>query len=53
MHKEIFNRGIALLDFMQDRWDIILDDNLFKARLLHVAGIINVPCVDKNAEKIA
>ncbi|MEB5477561.1 DUF262 domain-containing protein [Acinetobacter pollinis] len=44
--KEIFERGITLLEFMESRWNIILGDSRFKARLLHVAEIIGCLCVD-------
>ena len=32
----ILYRGLDLLDFMEQRWDITLGDDLFKAKLLHL-----------------
>lgn len=34
--KEIKNRGMKLLAFMEERWGIALGDQLFKEKLLHV-----------------
>ncbi|MGR5233646.1 DUF262 domain-containing protein [Vibrio rotiferianus] len=34
--EEILYRGLDLLDFMEQRWDITLGDDLFKTKLLHL-----------------
>jgi uncharacterized protein with ParB-like and HNH nuclease domain len=33
---EILQRGLDMLDFMEKRWDIVLGDNDFKKKLLHL-----------------
>ena len=44
--KEIYERGITLLEFMENRWNIILGDDAFKSKLLHVDQIPLAPAVE-------
>lgn len=44
--KEIRERGISLLTFMEKRWNIVLGDDAFKAKLLHLDKIPLSPLVD-------
>ena len=37
--QEIRERGISLLTFMEKRWNIVLGDQAFKEKLLHVDSI--------------
>lgn len=45
---EIVTRGLELLQFMEERWNIILGDDAFKRKLLHVDSIqTSVPAEKK------
>ena len=44
--KEIHDRGISLLAFMEKRWNIILGDDAFKSKLLHINQISLAPAVE-------
>lgn len=46
--KEILARGLVLLKFMEERWDIVLGDKEFKTQLLHLdrVGVDIKPPVD-------
>ena len=44
--QEIRERGISLLTFMEKRWNIVLGDDAFKAKLLHLDKIPLSPLVD-------
>lgn len=44
--QEILKRGISLLTFMEKRWNIVLGDDAFKAKLLHLDKIPLSPLVD-------
>ncbi|MFW1745766.1 HNH endonuclease family protein [Acinetobacter guillouiae] len=50
--KEIHERGITLLKFMENRWNIVLGDDAFKAKLLHVDKITLSPVIG-NVEVVA
>lgn len=39
--ESIHTRGLALLDFMEKRWDISLGDKLFKSKLLHSSFVVD------------
>ena len=51
--ENILNRGMELLAFMEQRWNISLGENDFKAKLLHLEFLSEQESAEDNQQKIA
>ena len=49
--RQILNRGLDLLNFMEQRWHISLGDKAFKAKLLHVSFLLDA--AESSSQQVA